>query len=213
MTMKTKRTLAAGGGTIVCAALAALITTRFAPEPETVAPSIPEANSTPSVSVQISVAEPEESKPIETNNPNTSEREKQPTDSEIEDEIKNFIDNGGIEVEQNFPEPEKKPASNTSQTDNTTPTDNTPPAEPPKVTDEKMLTDPTKEPTYENDQTTVTPPETPADSNANPAMHGQKKDGMIYINGFGWVADEGGGGVGEHDSEMRENGNKIGYFG
>ncbi len=36
-------------------------------------------------------------------------------------------------------------------------------------------------------------PETPADFNTNPAMHGQKKDGMIFINGFGWVVDEGGG--------------------
>ncbi len=213
MTMKTKRSLAIGGGTVVCAALAALITTRFAPEPETVTPSIPEANSTPSISVQISAAEPEESKPIETNLPEISEPEKQPTESEIEDEVKNFIDNGGIEIEQNFPEPEKKPASNTSPTDNTTQTDNTPPAEPPKVTDEKMLTDPTKEPTYENDQTTVTQPEKSDNPNINPAMHGQKKVGMIYINGFGWVADEGGGGVGEHDSEMYENGNKIGYFG
>lgn len=211
MTMKTKRTLAIGGGTVVCAALAALITTRFAPEPETVTPSIPEANSTPSIRIQISVAEPEESKPIETNKPEISEPEKQPTESEIEDEIKNFIDNGGIEIEQNFPEPEKKPES--APTDNTSQTDNTAPPEPPKVTDEKMLTDPTKEPTYETDQTTVTPPETPADSNTNPAMHGQKKDGMIYINGFGWVVDEGGGGRSEYDSEMYENGNKIGYFG
>ncbi len=213
MTMKTKRTLAIGGGTVVCAALAALITTRFAPEPEAVTPSIPEVNSTPSISVQISVADPEESKPIETNKSEISEPEKQPTESEIEDEVKNFIDNGGIEIEQNFPEPEKKPASNTSPTDNTTETDNTPPAEPPKVTDEKMLTDPTKEPTYETDQTTVTQPEKSDNPNINPAMHGQKKDGMIFINGFGWVVDEGGGGRSEYDSEMYENGNKIGYFG
>lgn len=211
MTMKTKRTLAVGGGTMVCAALAALITTRFTPEPETVAPRIPEANSTPSISVQISTAKPEESKPIEMNKPDTSEPEKQPTESEIEDEIKNFINSGGIEIEQNFREPEKKtesaPAANTSQTDNT------PPADPPKVTDENALTNPTKEPTYETDQTTVTPPETPTDPNMNPAMHGQKKDGMIYINGFGWVKDNGGGGRGEPAPDMYENGNKIGYFG
>lgn len=34
MTMKTKRGLAVGGGTVLCAALAILIATRFAPEPE-----------------------------------------------------------------------------------------------------------------------------------------------------------------------------------
>ena len=36
---------------------------------------------------------------------------------------------------------------------------------------------------------------------------------MIFINGFGWVGDEGGGGVCEPAPDMYENGNKIGYFG
>lgn len=192
MTMKTKRILATTGGTALSAVLAILIATQFKPEPETVAPSIPEANSTPSVSVQISAAEPEESKPIETNKPNTSEREKQLTDSEIEDEIKNFIDNGGIEVEQNFPEPEKESE----------------PPEPPKIEDEKMLTNPDTKPTYKPEQTKPQQ-STPSDK----PKHGDTKNGKIYIEGFGWVADEGGGGRGEDASDMYENGNKIGSFG
>ena len=36
---------------------------------------------------------------------------------------------------------------------------------------------------------------------------------MIYIIGFGWVENEGGGGEGTYDHEMKTNGNKIGYFG
>lgn len=36
---------------------------------------------------------------------------------------------------------------------------------------------------------------------------------MIYINGFGWIKDEGGRGEGEYLEDMYENGNKIGYFG
>jgi len=73
-----------------------------------------------------------------------------------------------------------------------------------------MLTNPNKEPTYEPEQTEVKPQqETPSDT----PKHGDTKDGMIYIDGFGWVVDHGGGGRSEYDSEMYENGNKIGYFG
>ena len=78
------------------------------------------------------------------------------------------------------------------------------------IEDEEMLTNPDKEPTYEPEQTEVKPqPETPSDT----PKHGDRKDGMIYINGFGWVKDEGGGGIGYTDTEMYQNGNKIGYFG
>ena len=35
---------------------------------------------------------------------------------------------------------------------------------------------------------------------------------MIYINGFGWIVNEGGG-EGSTNEEMYCNGNKIGYFG
>lgn len=81
---------------------------------------------------------------------------------------------------------------------------------PPQIEDEEMLTNPDKEPTYEPEQTEVKPqPETPSDT----PKHGDRKDGMIYINGFGWVKDEGGGGIGYTDTEMYQNGNKIGYFG
>ena len=43
--------------------------------------------------------------------------------------------------------------------------------------------------------------------------NGTIKGDMIYIIGFGWVEDEGGGGEGAYDPEMKTNGNKIGYFG
>ena len=65
MTMKTKRGLAIGGGTVLCAALAILIATRFASEPEAVTPSTPEVSSEPTISVEISTAKREETKPIE----------------------------------------------------------------------------------------------------------------------------------------------------
>ena len=202
MTMKTKRGLAVGGGTALCAVLAILIATRFAPEPEATAPDTSDTSSTTSISVEISTAKREETKPIEIEKPAESTiipDNVTPTESDPEKEAADFIEDGGIEINQDFPEPEK--------------TESTPqnkPPEPPKIEDEEMLTNPDKEPTYEPEQTEVKPqPETPS----NIPKHGDKKDGMIYINGFGWVVDEGGGGVCEPAPDMYENGNKIGYFG
>lgn len=39
---------------------------------------------------------------------------------------------------------------------------------------------------------------------------GEKKDGKIYVPGFGWVKDNGGGSQGKTADDMYENGNKIG---
>ena len=41
---------------------------------------------------------------------------------------------------------------------------------------------------------------------------GDTKDGMIYIEGFGWVVDNGGGGSGTVADDMYENGNKVGIM-
>ena len=43
--------------------------------------------------------------------------------------------------------------------------------------------------------------------------HGQTSGDYIYVNGFGWIFNEGGGGYGETNYDMYCNGNKIGYFG
>lgn len=81
---------------------------------------------------------------------------------------------------------------------------------PPAVEDEAALTDPAAPPEYEPAQTTVTAaPEPKADT----PQHGETKDGKIYINGFGWVKDEGGEVHGETAADMYQNGNKIGSFG
>ena len=202
MTMKTKRGLAVGGGTALCAVLAILIATRFAPEPEATAPDTSDTSSTTSISVEISTARREETKPIEIEKPAESTiipDNSIPTESDPEKEAADFIEDGGIEINQDFPEPEKTESAPQIE-----------PPEPPKIEDDEMLTNPDKEPIYEPEQTEVKQqPETPSDT----PKHGDTKDGMIYINGFGWVVDEGGGGRSEYDSEMYVNGNKIGYFG
>lgn len=201
MTMKTKRGLAVGGGTVLCAALAILIAARFAPEPEVTAPDTSDTSSTTLISVEISTAKREETKPIEIEKPAESTiipDNVTPTESDPEKEAADFIEDGGIKINQDFSEPEKTESAPQNE-----------PPEPPKIEDEEMLTNPDKEPTYEPEQTEVKQPETPSDT----PKHGDTKDGMIYIDGFGWVVDHGGGGRSEYDSEMYENGNKIGYFG
>ena len=45
------------------------------------------------------------------------------------------------------------------------------------------------------------------------SYHGQTSGDYIYVNGFGWIFNEGGGGEGSVNYEMYCNGNKIGYFG
>lgn len=197
--MKTKRGLAVGGGTVFCAALAILIAARFVPEPGATAPDTSDTSLTTSISVEISTAKRDETKLIEIEKPasSTSIPDSTATESNPENESSAFIEGGGIEIKQNFPEPEKSESDIQSE----------PPA-PPQIKDEEMLTNPDKEPTYESEQTEVKQPETPSDT----PKHGDTKDGMIYIDGFGWVVDEGGG-RGEPAPDMYENGNKIGYFG
>ena len=62
MTMKTKRTLAAGGGTVLCAALAILIAARFASDDKELAANAPESNAEAHISVEIPYAKHEEIK-------------------------------------------------------------------------------------------------------------------------------------------------------
>lgn len=61
-----------------------------------------------------------------------------------------------------------------------------PPVNP--VIDEDALTDPDNVPTYTPEQTNPSQGDTPTGGDTRP--------GQIYIPGFGWVADEGGGGAG-----------------
>lgn len=209
--MKTKRGLAVGGGTVFCAALAILIAARFAPDDKQLTTSTPTSESTPAISVEISKPQLENHTSTEIKKPEISSKnveqivgpDIQKTDIantpvDPEKEAADFIEDGGIEINQDFSEPEKPESDIQSE----------PPA-PPQIKDEEMLTNPDKEPTYESEQTEVKQPETPSDT----PKHGDRKDGMIYIDGFGWVVDEGGGGVCEPAPDMYENGNKIGYFG
>lgn len=73
-----------------------------------------------------------------------------------------------------------------------------------KPTTQGDTTNPSQTPTYSADDTSVSQPAEP--------KAGEKKDGKIYVPGFGWIEDQGGGGqgttVGNPDDEL--TGNKVG---
>ena len=73
--------------------------------------------------------------------------------------------------------------------------------------------------------TTTTPPVTepitaitttqpiPTETVITTPKNGTIEGDLIWVQGFGWIEYEGGGGIGYYDAEMYTNGNKIGYFG
>ncbi len=74
------------------------------------------------------------------------------------------------------------------------------PKEAPKS--QRDINNQSKAPTYNSKNTTF--------SKSSKPRGGEKKDGKVYVPGFGWIEDHGGGGEGKTASDMFENGNKIG---
>lgn len=80
---------------------------------------------------------------------------------------------------------------------------------------EAVLTDPTQKPTGEKVEPDKKDEEPVSTESQNPIKDsspagGDTKQGQIFIPGFGWVKDEGGGAEGTTAEDMFENGNKIG---
>lgn len=77
--------------------------------------------------------------------------------------------------------------------------------EKPTVSDKSSLTNSSKKPSYSKKQTEIK-------SGTSTPKNGQKKNGYIYVDGFGWVKDEGGGAVGYTVGEKGDEltGNKVG---
>ena len=106
----------------------------------------------------------------------------------IETETENGVESGKQEIQQT---PEK--------------TEDEKPEEPPALTEDADTTKPDTPPEYEEPEgTKPLVDDTP--------KTGDTKDGMIYIEGFGWVVDNGGGGSGTVADDMYENGNKVGIM-
>ena len=192
MKEKTKRGLIIGGATAVCAAMVCVIGMQFTKDDEPIQTAKLPEQTTPAVTVAISTTARIESEPIEVEDENIPPE----INEDITEETVEIPEDAEV-IQQDFPE-------------QTTTAVTTPPP-PPEITDEAVLTNPDVTPEYTPEQTTVA--DTSDEQSADTPKHGEKKDGKIYINGFGWVTDNGGGGQAEYADDMFENGNKIGYFG
>lgn len=85
------------------------------------------------------------------------------------------------------------------------------PQEPPALEENADITNPETPPAYEEPEKT-TPTANDTSSADNTPKTGDTKDGMVYIEGFGWIVDNGGGGSGTVADDMYENGNKVGIM-
>ncbi|MDE6580657.1 MAG: hypothetical protein K2K41_09010 [Ruminiclostridium sp.] len=191
MKANVKKHVIIGTLSALCVAMACMIGTQF----RTDIPSAEDEQVKESTSSEIMVnviTNAKEKKEPAVIDSNTVNNETAAETGEIQHD--DFIKNGGIDVNQSFEEA-TKPAA--------------PP--PPEINDKAALGNSEQPPQYEPEQVEVKPQitEPPSDT----PQHGDKKDGMIYINGFGWVPDEGGGSKSEYAGGMYENGNKIGLFG
>ena len=63
-------------------------------------------------------------------------------------------------------------------------------------------------PQEENVQAPPVQPSEPSGGNGNSGDKGH--EGMIWVDGFGWIKDDGGGSEGEYADDMIPNGNQIG---
>lgn len=109
-------------------------------------------------------------------------------------------------------EPVMTPADQTDQPVQNLQPDVTKPPEP----SESQKADPSKKPDGEKvdkvqavDHGSVQKPDNPPPQTNEP-QGGERKDGKVYLPGFGWIDDEGGGSSGTTAEDMYENGNKIG---
>ncbi len=188
MKANVKKHVIIGALSALCIVMVCVIGTQFRtdiPSAENVANESTETE----INVEAVTNAKEENVPNTTGNNSSIVEEKT---GEIQHD--DLIDNGWVEIDQSFEEA-TKPES--------------PPT--PKIADKADLKNPEQSPQYEPEQFEIKPQitEPPSDT----PQHGDKKDGMIYINGFGWIPDEGGGSKSEYAGGMYENGNKIGYFG
>ena len=196
LTEKMKRNLAIGGGAVICVGLIAAISLQFGKAPAG-EDKLPQESPTSS---EI-VVDPS-SLATSTTEPSTEEKEvvvKPNTDAAA----------GDTESSQQV---DTRPAQ-TDQTEQSIQQEVSKPAEP----SEEAKKDATKKPDGTRVDTPPTPVEhesvvTPTEPEPAPdqPQAGDTENGKIYIPGFGWVENNGGGGSGTTANDMYENGNKIG---
>lgn len=195
LTDKTKKRLTIAGLGVVSIALVIAIASQFkadSPKDSEIQPTpIVSSEEKPSAVEPVSVP-PSSGEPTE---PTESKKPNEETETPTVNESKDTGKSAGTE-QQIQAEPTKPPA----------------PTEPPKPSKPKAETsspqtvtkEPSKAPEHKTENKTKKSTQAPSG--------GEKKDGKIYVPGFGWVEDEGGGveqkTVGNEDDQL--TGNKVG---
>lgn len=179
---KTKKRLIIFGGLAVSIVLIILIAAQFKKEP------VKEVSVPPPSAAQVSTATVTPAEASKT------QKDIVVQDSKVAEATKSTIQ-----------EPNTAISSGTKQTIQPDPVKPTAPTEKPKSTDKTSNTD-------EKPTVTGKPKTTVKDSTISKTepKGGEKKDGEIYVPGFGWVKDNGGGTEVKPVDDMYENGNKIG---
>lgn len=196
MTEKKKKYLVVSGCIVICAGLLVAISLQFGKAPAGKDKQRKENLSSAQVVVNPGALVPE-------------------TIQESIEEKKVFIQpNKGTEAED--PETGRPQDSRQAQTDQKE-QGIQPEVMKPEQPSEDVLTDPTTRPDGTKMETSPVPVEheeevTPTESVPAPGQPqaGDTDNGKIYIPGFGWVDNNGGGGSGTIADDMYENGNKIG---
>ena len=193
LTEKTKRYLAIVGGAVICIGLVAAISLQFGKMPAGEDTLPKESSAVTEIVVDPGEVQIEES------------------DSAADLVIKPET---GTETEETAYPVDSRPAQ-TDQTEQSIQPDVTKPEEP----SEDVLTDPTQMPDGTKVETPSTPVEhedvvMPTEPTPTPGepQAGDTQNGQIYVPGFGWVENHGGGGSGTTLDDMYENGNKIGIM-
>ncbi|KXL53809.1 hypothetical protein CLNEO_10350 [Anaerotignum neopropionicum] len=184
MNDKTKKWLIVAGGLAICAVLAVMIAGRF---------------SKPTAEDVLLPIQSGDGKDIVVEESNNIEKENQITVSPIEVSEQPDADNGAVDqgTEQTIQGDAKKPTY--TQEELTNP-------------DQKPNGDEVTEQDKPVDHDKV---ETPSETQIQDEQpqSGDKKDGQIYVPGFGWIKDEGGGGeatVGKSDGDINK---QVGIMG
>ena len=186
LTEKKKKYLTVCGGIILCAGLMAAIAFQFrteAPEDEAA-----EENTATEIIVD------------------PSDSESQPEESG-ESELVVNPENDKTEADETAPAVDSRPA----QTDEAEQSIQ-PDVEKPEAPSEEALTDPDVQPdgTPVEEAPEAGSDESQTEIGTSEPQAGDTEGGQIYIPGFGWVDNQGGGSSGTSAGDMHENGNKIG---
>ena len=205
-TEKTKRYLAIGGGVAACVVLVAAISLQFGRDPakEDVLP-------TDSPQVTEFVIDPSG---LQTGG--VVQEKEPPTESQTEKdtEPQELVIKPNIDPEKTDQPVDARPAQ-TDQSEQSIQPEPTKPEAPEEV----KLIDPTVKPNGEKVEGTPVPVEhehveRPTETEPSPdtPQAGDISGNQIYVPGFGWVENHGGGGSGTVAEDMYENGNKIGIM-